>query len=248
MSGYVNAGLYQQWNFNTNTQSINMDAVNHERDRQAFIAADMQRGPRAPRLSKIQLMMRDEVEPMYARIRSQSTQLSPFHVQFEGRSYTLPPVSKQEEISMTPEEKAAHFSGLGYTVAMDLSDVAASRKMHALNAAKLKGPSTGKGLFKKFKKTALKPAEAKLYSFMSKQEFFNDRLAEARVPMRWELLPSNENPNEERWFILTPSGETGQPALEMAKWADRYWKNIPYKPWRDEIIEMPESAMWGDME
>ena len=63
MASYVNAGSYQQWNYNTNVQSINMDAVNHERNRQAFIAGDMQRGSRAPQLTRTEQRRRDFLDP-----------------------------------------------------------------------------------------------------------------------------------------------------------------------------------------
>lgn len=244
MATYVNAGAYQQWNWNTNTQSINMDAVNHERDRQAFIAADMQRGSRAPRLTKIEQMMRDEVEPKYARIHSYSTQLSPFKAQYGGRSYTLPPVSKQEVIFMSTDECVAHFSGLGYTMGMEKSLEAAEQKMFDLNAAKRKSVKSGKGFFGKLKKTTPSAQEVKTYSTISKREFFNKKFAEARVPLRYEFLPSEEFSNSSDWYAITPSGETGQPQLELERWAEKHWKNVPYKPWRDEIIDMPESAMW----
>ena len=246
MTSYTSAGLNQQWNFNTNVQSINMDAVKHERDRQAFIAKDMQRGSRAPQLTRSEKVWRDIIEPREAQVRSYSTTLSPFNVSYQGRTYCLPPVSHQRNIMMDPEKEGEHFSGLGYTSAMALTRRAAFDKMWDINDAIIAAhqKSQKKGFFKLGKKKAPPQEERELFSDDSLRYFFNNRLAEARVPLRIEWLKDDEYEDAYSTFFVTPSGETGNPEKSLADWSDKYWRGVPYKPWTNEVIEMPTSAMW----
>lgn len=244
MASYVNAGAYQQWNWNTNVQSINMDAVKHERDRQAFIASDMQRGSRRAPVSRSAALWEEIILPREARVRSYNTNLSPFVATIEGRQYRLPPVPKQRDIMMQPGELVDHFSGLGLTLPMALTYEAARDKVTdaIIRSEKARAKSQKKsflGLGKKKSTTQ----EIPVVSYECLNDFFNQKLAEARIPLRVDLLTSEENPNSLADYYLSPSGESGNPQKELAEWAQKYWQGVPYKPWTDEIIEMPDSAI-----
>ena len=244
MASYVNAGAYQQWNWNTNVQSINMDAVKHERDRQAFIASDMQRGSRQAPLSRSEQLWQEVILPREARVRSYNTKLSPFVATIEGRQFQLPPVPKQRSIMMPPEELADHFSGLGLTLPMALTYEAARDKVTdaIILAERARAKSQKKGFLGLGKKKAPTQDIPRL-SFKCARDFFNQKLAEARIPLRVDQSTSEDNPNSLMDYYLSPSGESGNPQKELAEWAQKYWQDVPYRPWTSEIIEMPDSAM-----
>lgn len=158
------------------------------------------------------------------------------HVVFGGHQYTLPPTRSQEYgVVEHHGDFDAHFGGLAISKQMmDWSwkvSYAVSSHFMAARAYNAKAEKKAKGGL--FKKKSTPPVLVPMISGQELNSLFNRKLAAARIPVYVQERDGSEP------LFLHPSSESGDLLGEMKAWANEHWAGVPYKPWRNDLLVLP---------
>lgn len=227
-------------NFSTpfSTQASIIGARNEER-RLERVYGDSSR-PRMSQAEQLQAWTQDIIrrEKHDAHQLSHlATSRSSANISFGGRSYTLPPVRSQN-YSLIAEhgDFDAHFGGLGVSKSMVEWKRALDRQIidqnidaHAYNDAAEKKARGGL-----FKKRSSPPVLLPILRTAEAVEILNHKFAAARIAVRLDISSGNAT------TFVHPSSESGDLLKEMSIWSRQHWSGIPFKPWQNDVLLLPE--------